>query len=167
MDGEEIEAFGDCDWLIETAHRPSPLLSLTQVKKLPAFFSNPFAVRPTQLRYNGESLFRSGFLVRGVLMGSGKFQVGDWVIYRKTKFSEHPGPRAQHVRSLSGGDGYAYTVDKFWIVAESLADGQLRLKTRLGKEHVISADDPQLRRARWWERLFYRQRFEAVSVNAP
>jgi hypothetical protein len=32
-------------------------------------------------------------------------QSGDWVIYRKTKFSTHPGPRAQNVLPAERGDG--------------------------------------------------------------
>jgi hypothetical protein len=29
----------------------------------------------------------------------------------------------------------------------------------------MNASDPQLRRARWWERLFYRQRFPTLGQN--
>ena len=100
------------------------------------------------------------------MMNSGRFQIGDWVIYHKTKRSEHPGPRARNVRSMPRGDGYAYIVDKFWIVAELLPEGRLLLKTRQGKEHVVPADDPQLHRARWWERLVHRERFKTVAAGA-
>jgi hypothetical protein len=92
-----------------------------------------------------------------------QFQPGDWVVYRKTKFSTHPGPRAQNVTAARSGDQYAYTVDKFWVVANVLDNGQLVLHTRRGKEHVVDADDPDLHRARWWERLIYRQRFTSVE----
>lgn len=94
-----------------------------------------------------------------------KFQAGDWVIYRKTKQSLHPGPRAQSVHAFEKGDGYSYVVEKFWIVAEIREDGALRLKTRRGKEHLVSPDDPQLRKANWWERWRYRSRFEAIHAQ--
>ena len=98
-------------------------------------------------------------------MDSRKYQVGDWVIYRRTKHSDSPGPRAKNVTSAPKGDGYSYTVDKFWIVDEVRSDGQLLLRTRLGKQHVIESDDPQMHRARWWERLLFRTRFRQVAAG--
>lgn len=96
-------------------------------------------------------------------MHTRKFEPGDWVIYRKTKHSEHPGPRAENVSPARHGEGYSYTIDKYWIVREARADGTLLLRTRRGKEHVVTSDDPRLRRANLFQRLFYRSRFEAVS----
>lgn len=93
-------------------------------------------------------------------------QTGDWVIYRKTKFSSRPGPRAQNVLPARHGDAYAYTVDKFWIVSEVRRDGSLLLKTRRGKQHVVPSDDWNLRKANWWERWRFRNRFEAI-VDSP
>jgi hypothetical protein len=90
------------------------------------------------------------------------FQPGDWVIYRKTKFSTHPGPRAQNVSPASSGEQYAYTVDKFWIVVQVLAGNELLVQTRRGKSHRVSARDPDLHRAAWWERLYYRRRFASI-----
>jgi hypothetical protein len=90
------------------------------------------------------------------------YHPGDWVIYRKTKFSTHPGPRAHNVNPARNGEQYAYTVDKFWIVSEVLDDGDLLVQTRRGKAHRVSADDPDLHRARWWERLLFRRRFTSV-----
>lgn len=84
---------------------------------------------------------------------------GDWVIYRKTKFSTHPGPRAQEVTPTPHGDEYVYQVEKFWVVIEARHDGTLLLRTRRGKEHVVRADDPNLRRANWWERWRHGERF--------
>jgi len=95
-----------------------------------------------------------------------QYQPGDWVIYRKTKYSTHPGPRAQHVSPAQHGEKYAYTVDKFWVVSDVLDDGRLVLKTRRGKEHVVDADDHDLHRANWWERLIYRSRFTLVQKSA-
>lgn len=56
------------------------------------------------------------------------------------------------------GDTYQYVVDKYWVV-QSLQDEGLLLRTRTGKEHVVAADDPRLRLARWWERWLLADRF--------
>ena len=95
-------------------------------------------------------------------MAERQFHPGDWVVYKKTKHSTQPGPRAQHISPAAGGDNYAYTVDKFWVVAAVRRDGQLVLHTRRGKQHVVSPSDPHLHRASWWQRLLYRSRFIAV-----
>lgn len=87
------------------------------------------------------------------------FEVGDRVIYRVTKHSSHPGPRARDVRGAPQGETYSYAVDKFWVIAGGSDDGRLLLRTRRGKEHLVRPDDPNLRQARWWERLFYSHRF--------
>ncbi|WP_231746738.1 hypothetical protein [Maioricimonas rarisocia] len=92
------------------------------------------------------------------------FKPGDWVVYRKTKFTPHPGPRAQDVHPTQGGDDYVYSVDKFWTVAEILEDGQLVLQTRRGKTHTISPEDPLLRKAGFLERLIYRERFPRLDT---
>lgn len=94
-----------------------------------------------------------------------RFAVGDPVIYRKTKHSRHPGPRAKSIYPAERGDDYSYQVDKYWIVAEVGTDGTLRLRTRRGKEHVLNADNPNLRHAHWWERLLLRQRFPALDKS--
>ena len=96
-----------------------------------------------------------------------RYHEGDWVIYKKSKYSTHPGPRAKNVSPAQGGDKYAYTVDKFWIVSDVLEDGQLVLRTRRGKEHTVGPDDLDLRPARWWERWIYRSRFVAVETRTP
>lgn len=90
----------------------------------------------------------------------------DWVIYRKQKVSSSPGPRASDVRPASKGDSYRYIVDKYWVVEEVLESGEVKLRTRRGKRNIVSADDPQLRVARWWERLLYRGRFEAIHLTS-
>lgn len=97
------------------------------------------------------------------MMNTGTYQPGDWVVYRKTKHSVHPGPRASNVSPARHGDGYSYTVDKFWTVREITADGSLLLETRRGKRHVVRPDDPCLRRAGLLHRLLYRSRFEAAT----
>lgn len=98
-------------------------------------------------------------------MSRGTYQVGDLVIYRKTKHGLRPGPRAQDVAPAEAGDEYTYLVEKFWIVV--LADaGMLTLRTRRGKQHVVAATDPNLRPAHWWERLLYRGRFPSLASTS-
>ncbi len=93
------------------------------------------------------------------------FRIGDRVVYRKSKQSLQPGPRAEHVKPFEKGDGYSYTVDKFWIVAGILDDGTLVLKTRRGKQHRVSPGDPALRKANWWQRLRHRARFDEIESS--
>ena len=87
------------------------------------------------------------------------FKPGDWVIYRKTKHSSRPGPRARDIHPEPKGEGYIYEVDKYWVVVEIRDDRKVLLQTRRGKHLLIEATDPQLRLVRWWERLIHRQRF--------
>ena len=97
------------------------------------------------------------------------YQPGDCVVYKKSKHTEHPGPRAQNVRPALRGETYTYFVDKFWVVAtvigDSQGDSQLLLRTRRGKEHVVSVNDPNLRQARWWERWVWRRRFAEIKAS--
>ena len=91
------------------------------------------------------------------------FQVGDLVVYRKSKSSTHPGPRAENVHPAQHGDTYSYTVDKFWVVEQVLADGTIVAATRRGKKNRIKSDDPMLRRANLVQKLLYRARFAALE----
>lgn len=93
-----------------------------------------------------------------------QFHVGDWVVYRKTKFSPTPGPRAENITPSPAGEEYSYQVDKYWVVVELLPDGRLVLMTRRGKRHEVAPDDPNLRRSTLWERFWRRSRF--VEVDA-
>lgn len=88
---------------------------------------------------------------------------GDWVVYRKQKHSTSPGPRAKDVAAAPSGETYAYVVDKYWVVKQCVDSDQVLLITRTGKEHTVSLDDPNLRPARWWERLVYRDRFRETE----
>jgi hypothetical protein len=92
-----------------------------------------------------------------------EYRAGDWVIYRKQKSSTVPGPRATNVHAASKGNLYRYTVDKFWVIDSIENDGTLQLRTRRGKRHRVAQDDPQLRKARIWERWLHRNRFESIA----
>lgn len=98
-----------------------------------------------------------------IMMRGIAFRPGDWVIYRKTKHSDHPGPRAHRIAPAANGDEYTYVVDKFWMVAEILDNGDLVIKTRRGKTHTVPPTDSNLRKANWWERLWFRERFPEES----
>lgn len=96
-------------------------------------------------------------------MSSRMYQTGDWVIYRMQKVSTSPGPRAQDVMPSPRGEDYSYLVDKYWVVDEVQGNGQLVLKTRKGKTHIVGIEDPNLRHPRWWERWLLAGRFRAVE----
>lgn len=92
-----------------------------------------------------------------------KYQAGDPVVFKMSKASTHPGRRARSVDPAPRGELYTYSVDKFWVVAQVQADGQLLLKTRRGKEHLVAEGDARLRPARWWEKLLYHDRFPKLE----
>src|SRR5262245_39150032 len=87
------------------------------------------------------------------------YRTGDRVIYTATKHSVHPGPRAESVAPEPNGEGYSYAVKKYWLVVQVQPDGNLTVVTRRGKQRHVTADDPRLRPAKWWENLFLRARF--------
>lgn len=91
-----------------------------------------------------------------------EFHAGDWVVFRMTKHSPRPGPRAQEIEPAPHGEEYTYHVDKFWMVREIRGE-TLILVTRRGKVHEIPTDHPNLRRARWWERWLYREKFPEAT----
>jgi hypothetical protein len=95
---------------------------------------------------------------------TGMFNPGDHVIYRVTKHSDCPGPRARAISASRNGDEYKYQVDKFWVVDEVLDDGQLRIRTRRGKSRVIPANDRNLRSPAWWEFFLYRNQFPVKTT---
>lgn len=97
------------------------------------------------------------------MKSTSQFVPGDWVIFQKTKFSTHPGPRAKNIHPARLGDQYTYTVEKFWVVEEVREDGTLLLKTRTGKTNVLPESDRRLRKPNFWERRKYRNRFEAID----
>ena len=93
------------------------------------------------------------------------FRPGDVVVYTKTKHTTSPGPRAHNIEPESRGEYYTYAVDKYWLVERVEADG-IVVRTRRGKSHLIASDDPRLRPAHWWERLFLRNRFPTPVQQA-
>jgi hypothetical protein len=92
----------------------------------------------------------------------GNLEPGDFLIYRKSKVSPRPGPRARNVHASEKGDDYYYDVDKFWTVADVLDDGRLVAVTRTGKQIYLTPKDTNLRKPGLLERLRYRRRFPSV-----
>ena len=92
-----------------------------------------------------------------------EFKPGDRVIYRLTKHSRKPGPRARQISPSPNGDDYIYLVDKFWLVDQVLDGGKVLIRTRRGKTRVISARDRNLRPATWWENFLYGQHFPSTT----
>jgi hypothetical protein len=88
-----------------------------------------------------------------------QWSAGDWAVYRKSKRSTSPGPRAENVIASPKGDSYTYVVDKFWVVERVLPDDHLLMRTARGKTHRIDVSDPSLRKASLLQRLFWRHRF--------
>jgi len=97
-------------------------------------------------------------------MRAEQFQKGDPIIFTKTKFGTHPGPRAESIDPSTHGETYSYLVKKFWTVLEC-RDGWLLVQTRRGKKHRIKLSDPALRSPTWWEQLKYRERFPVITEN--
>jgi hypothetical protein len=91
-----------------------------------------------------------------------KYKVGDHVIYRKSKNSSCPGPRAKEIHASEHGEGYLYNVDKLWTVTAVFEDGTLEAITRRGKVHRLDAHDPALHRASIIEELRFGSRFPPV-----
>lgn len=98
-------------------------------------------------------------------MSQKEWTVGEWVIYRKQKNSESPGPRAEAIHPHVAGEEYTYLVDKYWIIEAIAPSGELKLITRTGKRHLVSQSDPRLRKLRWWERWSLANRFRAVELT--
>lgn len=88
-----------------------------------------------------------------------KYKTGDKIIYRVQKYSTSPGKRAQNIIPSRKGEGYKYTVDKFWKV-RLITDDKLILVTRTGKVHSVYKDDPKLRKAYFWEIWIYSKKFD-------
>lgn len=94
------------------------------------------------------------------------YNVGDFVVFKKSKRGVNPGPRARGVMPSDHGDDYSYVVDKFWRVIDVLEDSSVLCATPGGKQHLIPANSLNLRPARWWERWLYSDRFAKLPEPA-
>src|SRR5262245_4665732 len=94
-----------------------------------------------------------------------RFQVADRIVYCVTKNSRHPARSARLVVPAENGDEYSYCVDKYWVIDAVLPDGKLVAKTRRGKLHELSPDDPKLRHATRLECLLWRRGEDRVVLR--
>jgi hypothetical protein len=92
------------------------------------------------------------------------FQPGDFVIYTVSKQGLRPGPRAREIQPVPNGEDYTYVVDKFWMVQQLAEGDRLIIITRRGKTREVSSADPLLRKASWWQKLRFRDRFPAPDL---
>lgn len=88
-----------------------------------------------------------------------QYKSGDPVIYRVTKSSACPGPRAKDITPAEHGETYTYQVDKFWLIDQLLDGNRALIRTRRGKTRIVELSDVNLRPARWWELLLHRAQF--------
>lgn len=94
------------------------------------------------------------------------YRIGDRVIFRKSKHSACPGPRAHDIVPSSSGEDYSYLVDKFWTVIDVIDNESIICVTPGGKRHQIAMDHPNLRRANWLERWLFTNRFPELESES-
>jgi hypothetical protein len=88
-----------------------------------------------------------------------RFSTGEPVV-----FEEFQGrPSAQNGNTIRSAD-VANVVYHYMTVMESREKGTLVLLTQTGQLHVTHNNNPNLRRASWWERLRYPGRFPRLTV---
>lgn len=94
-----------------------------------------------------------------------RYHIGDKVVYQETKASRHPEPEARRV-TATAGDDYVYEVDEFCVVTDvDTDDGELTTRTPTGEFRRVSVNAPNLRKANWYERLRYRDRFPTPQTT--
>ncbi|MBF0198609.1 MAG: hypothetical protein HQL32_12905 [Planctomycetes bacterium] len=91
------------------------------------------------------------------------FKTGDPVVFHKEKKSMKPSLKAWGVRPHSGGDGYSYFITKYWRVITA-DDSKVVVATRGGKQLEVNADDPKLRKANIFERVFKKHIYSEIPV---
>lgn len=87
------------------------------------------------------------------------FKIGEFVIFGKAKSSTHPSPQAKDIHPAQHGETYSYIIEKYWKVVRVFDNGAIEIETRRGKHHRLDKDTPQLRKAGFWDRLMFRNRF--------
>ena len=92
----------------------------------------------------------------------GSFSPNDWVVYTREKHSLSPGRRAKNISPSLRGEMYSYEVDKYWIVRH-VGESEVVLETRRGKLHTLLANNSRLRKANFWERILFSQKFPAKA----
>ena len=87
------------------------------------------------------------------------YKPGDPVVLQVTKQSKRPSLHVHDLRPMPHGETYHSQKETFGVVAEALADSMLIVRTHRGITHAVSPDEPNLRHATWWERLWHQDWF--------
>lgn len=115
---------------------------------------------------NTDWLSHRKVFARDTALPNQPFQPGDLVIYTVSKQGLKPGPNAREIQPVPNGEDYTYVVDKFWMVQQLAPGESLIIVTRRGKTREVACSDPLLRKATWWQKLRYRDRFPTPDVLA-
>jgi hypothetical protein len=84
-----------------------------------------------------------------------EYQVGDRVIYLQHKHTICPKTKKPlYLRPQPKGEFYDYDVIKQWVIKE-IHDDEIVIITRRGKERTIDKYDTKLRKATWFEKVWY------------
>lgn len=93
--------------------------------------------------------------------------IGDRVVYRMQKTSPCPDPRARHVYPGPNGEEYTCVVDEYWTVISTPDNQTVTVRTPAGRAFCVRRDDPRLRKANVFERLFHGSRFHEMPDDEP
>jgi hypothetical protein len=91
---------------------------------------------------------------------------GDLIIFSLPGRSTNPGLDAKDVRPERHGEGYLFTIEHFWVVANTHG-AQVAVRTRQGGIRILDTADGRMHVASWWERLIYRRRFPRPACGTP
>jgi hypothetical protein len=88
-----------------------------------------------------------------------RFSTGDFVVYEMVQ-------QESTMLSLNeeSGSGPRNWLNVYMTVMESREKGTLVLLTETGELHVTHNNNPNLRRASWWERLWHPDRFPRLNL---
>lgn len=101
-------------------------------------------------------------------MMAAKYRLGEKVVFKSTRYSVCPSPRAKNIIAAPNGEAYEYEVDKYWIVIEADQPDSVLLQTRTGTTHRLASDDVRLRKATWWERIIHHHWFpQPLAKSMP
>ena len=88
-----------------------------------------------------------------------RFRAGAPIIYRAIATSAPLGREAHQVQVASKGEFYYYVTHKYWRVEEVRPDGIIVARSSLMEQYFLRPNDPNLRKASFFERLRYATRF--------
>jgi len=119
---------------------------------VPAFLSSPTLMWIGASLITFYILYKFQKLIRNRLE---TYHIGDHVVYRTVKHSNHPGPRAEDIWASPRGEGYTYAVKKLWTVI-SVSGNKVEVITNRGKHHFLDVSDPSMHKVGIIENLIIR-----------